>query len=654
MKFAIKQLCLLLAVVMLLTTVACGKKENNDAVPPASSSDAASSYVTTPNGTVISSDEVVATMWDGTVANSVAKGGGTEEYPYLVTTGAELAYAVTKGEGEYYQLQNDIYLNDVSDANWMTKSDNNKWVTTESNTYLHLDGNGYCVYGIWNDSSNPSGNSGLVCNISGGYVKNLGIRYSFIVAKNYAGAITGRASGEKSTVIEKCFADETVYVQYIADGNNGAGGLIGYTSGNNGNTTPSVQITDCYSKAKVAGKIAERVNGIIGTSWEGAYKIKNCYSVGYAPYWASYASQASYLLKKGVAKNDVSSGIYTDLRSAANLENYTKLDLSSMKGSSAKKSLSGFDFDNVWQTVDGGTPKLKIFADINGKDISGLPQMSDLQKVTSDFASGKGTKNDPYIVADAAQLRLVVKKAWKDVYFKLSNDIYINNSIKTDWKSSATVWETSSEGFSGHFDGNGKTVYGLYSKDTLAQGAIVNGGVGLFPTATISAEIKNVNIKGASLSGKAYVGAIVGQLIDGGKDVNKYLTISGCTVDDSVSLTGQTVGGIVGGGYGGVDISYCGFYGDISNTGGAERGNGIVGDIWHNNYMLNNCYAINYKIYRNGYTPKTISAVYSTETQNGVTTVSYVSCIGSDAKTAMSDFDWNRWKTVDGSFPTLK
>ena len=65
-------------------------------------------------------------VWDGTVAESYAGGSGTQNDPYLISDGSQLAYLMKQindtqleseqtTEGIYYKLTNDILLNDISD-----------------------------------------------------------------------------------------------------------------------------------------------------------------------------------------------------------------------------------------------------------------------------------------------------------------------------------------------------------------------------------------------------------------------------------------------------------------------------------------------------------------------------------------------------------
>lgn len=67
-----------------------------------------------------------STVWDGTIATSFAGGDGTQDDPYQIANGAQLAYLATivnQGGGltikdKYYALTADIYLNDISYDDW--------------------------------------------------------------------------------------------------------------------------------------------------------------------------------------------------------------------------------------------------------------------------------------------------------------------------------------------------------------------------------------------------------------------------------------------------------------------------------------------------------------------------------------------------------
>ncbi len=60
-------------------------------------------------------------VWDGSIAAGFAGGSGTQYDPYLISDGSQLAYLAqqvnngTSYSGVYFEMTNDIYLNDISD-----------------------------------------------------------------------------------------------------------------------------------------------------------------------------------------------------------------------------------------------------------------------------------------------------------------------------------------------------------------------------------------------------------------------------------------------------------------------------------------------------------------------------------------------------------
>ena len=141
-------------------------------------------------------------------------------------------------------------------------------------------------------------------------------------------------------------------------------------------------------------------------------------------------------------------------------------------------------------------------------------------------------------------------------------------------------------------------------------------------------------------------------MVNGSSKEEKYALITGCTVDETVHLSGQTVGGILGGGHGGAAIAYCAFTGTIDEfTGGSMRGNGIVGDIWSKNYKIAESFTFGYTVYRGSFLPNSMGTVYSTEEQKGVLMMYTSDILGAAAKAAMPDLNWSVWKTVAGKTP---
>ena len=612
-----------------------------------------------------SSGDETSNIWNGLIAGGCELGKGTEEEPFIITSGAELAWAVTSNAGYYFELANDIYLNDVVDNGWYLRDDNNEWFngTTFKGS---IDGKGHCVYGIWYPDNNDYSYTGLVPRIQEGAIKNLGIRYSYIVAYRFAAGFTAYIEGWSGNQVsfEQCFVDDTVRIKFLGtetwgDANFGGGGIVAFLQGYNQDAEHPVRalvINNCYSKATIEGTLLGRMNGMVGTIWKSNYSIKNCYSLGYPLVNAITNTMAddyydhSSKLDEQCPVTDIFENNYCDVGTPSIKGTYTTIDdIKNYHGDNAKTYLSGLDYVNVWETVTNGTPKLKIFTSISGEDIS-------MPDPTGTFYSGKGTKNDPYIITTAQHLRNMVNlKATAGKYFRMANDIYLNDVSKSNWKvNSPAKWYDSEDvpTFSGTLDGQGYSVYGLFVDSTPLTGndELGTSATGLIPKATFDSVIKNVHIRNSYISGKAYAGSIVGYAT--GKSKGKYVSVIGCSADETVTVKGQTAGGLIGGGSCGYSLYYCYFTGTVSAT-SEDRGHTLVGDVWNSDAETVQCYSTGGTAFRG--VPQNTYVIYGTEEQSKTIVLTKAQMTGANAKKNMTGLSFDTyWYVVDGKTPQLK
>ena len=181
-----------------------------------------------------------------------------------------------------------------------------------------------------------------------------------------------------------------------------------------------------------------------------------------------------------------------------------------------------------------------------------------------DFEGGTGTEESPYLIATEEQLaKLSVDvaggEAYKGKWFKLMNDLDLSahrwNPIgQYKWESNG---DTTHNNFSGNFDGNGKTISGIYVDETTDG---FSGG--LFGCITNSAsasdsilqiEIRDLTVEDAVIYGneeglfQGYNG-ILGSYVSAGIDRN--ILIENVHVSGSLNITciygNYSVGGMVG------------------------------------------------------------------------------------------------------------
>lgn len=144
------------------------------------------------------------------------------------------------------------------------------------------------------------------------------------------------------------------------------------------------------------------------------------------------------------------------------------------------------------------------------------------------FGGGSGTRADPLVLRDATDLRNLASSSscWGYSY-ELGAAIDLSGGPWTPIGTTATP-------FTGTFDGSAFTVRGL----SITGGASQQGLFGAVRgTASESADIRDLVLVDASVTGASQVGLLVG--------LAEFATISGITASGSVSGTSQ-VGGLVG------------------------------------------------------------------------------------------------------------
>jgi len=180
---------------------------------------------------------------------------------------------------------------------------------------------------------------------------------------------------------------------------------------------------------------------------------------------------------------------------------------------------------------------------------------------------GSGTKSDPYRISDPYRLAKLAydvnvrHNSYKDKYFKLTNNInlqeYQIDGFPSLW---IPIGVNHKHPFDGYFDGDGRTITGLRIESEA--GIEENFSWGLF--GACRGAIRNVNIKSATMRldsrsssiKSLYAGLLCGYLFyqrDEQLTVLSYGAIYGCTVDGTITgdMTDDigdrgVVGGLVG------------------------------------------------------------------------------------------------------------
>ncbi|MCK9158749.1 MAG: leucine-rich repeat domain-containing protein, partial [Candidatus Cloacimonas sp.] len=145
------------------------------------------------------------------------------------------------------------------------------------------------------------------------------------------------------------------------------------------------------------------------------------------------------------------------------------------------------------------------------------------------FGGGTGSVASPYLVATAQHLSNV--RDYADAYFLQTGDIFLNVEPYNSGQGWLPIGNQTAP-FTGSYDGNSFHIYSLYINQPEGK------NLGLFGY-TNSAVLKNIALNNVNISGKDYIGSLVGS-------VNGSF-IQSCSCDGTitgVSVTGGLVGAL--------------------------------------------------------------------------------------------------------------
>ncbi len=322
------------------------------------------------------------------------------------------------------------------------------------------------------------------------------------------------------------------------------GGIVGHVSGLG--SSDMNKFSNCYNTGDISG--SSYVGGIIGkNSGTYSFPVQNCFNLGLLTcsdsYFGAIGGGFNFNLSNCYYGGKCTSGGCTP-------SSYYKSTLDSDVKSQEGMNFLRFDFTNIW----------KFDTENNGN--SGYPVFQ-WQEFEFEFL-GSGTSSSPYIVNCENALRKMSNNVNSGVdtsaYFKQTADIYMSSD-------NFPSIGTSTNKFSGAYDGNNKTIYNL-----------TTNGMGMFGYyySTNTRQIKNVILKDLAINSTAtYVGGLVGEYTQN----NSGQAISNCSVEGYINSSGTYVGGLVGSS-GTSDIrtfENCVFNGIIEGAG--KNVGGMVGGV---------------------------------------------------------------------------
>lgn len=220
-------------------------------------------------------------IWDGSIASSFAGGSGTEEDPYLISNGAELAYLarqvmlITSYSGMYFALTDDIWLNDTSNwENWAPiyeewQESPNSWITIGNKGMAkpfegNFNGNGHTVYGLY--TPKDGGAKGLFGYVRNASISNINTESGKIFGLSFCAGIVGYAENSE---ISDCINGVSVNAapQDSYSSVYGSGGIVGYAQSSTIARCDNTG-TDTSFRTQGVGGIAGKISDCIVTDCE--------------------------------------------------------------------------------------------------------------------------------------------------------------------------------------------------------------------------------------------------------------------------------------------------------------------------------------------------------------------------------------------------
>ena len=600
-------------------------------------------------------------VWAGKPANlsavAYAGGTGTAEDPYLIENGDQLYKMVAENSAStttvapttqlYFKLIADI---DLGGKQWYTHS---KWsdniTAANYGTGFNgvINGDGHKIYGLTVAGTSSYSSAGLIpIAAQGAEIYNLHLVNGNLSQTAWNGravaAFIGIAVGSdnsKPVVIENC----SVKGFNIAS-ENGSAAFVAY------GYTQSIKIKNCFvtdttisqTGTDASSHSAAFIAVLRGGTKGNTISIENSYYCGnIAPKFIELEGDFSSVttFTSVYTNNDSYDGSVTGV---------TKLTDEQMTGENAKTNMTGFNFDTVWNTVENGFPVIEV------REPAVVPAWDGSKDSNLE---GSGTEAAPYLIKTAAQLAYVVSTNLTDgLYFKLANDIKINDTSLADWKASAKNWVWGDIRFTGTFDGDGHTIDGLYFSGSQKRIGLFSY-VGANAEGTIPCTIKNFTLTNAYInntSSEEGSGLVCGQ-------TSASATFENIYVDDTCTLVATNSKGVAAIAPRGntvdetINITNCVVLASIT---GKSHVGAFVGTYWRSGDTVNitNSFTASTVAVVGGVSGvKNITNVYGTVADTyGTVVLTADQMKGADAKTNMPMLDFDTvFETVDGDYPVI-
>ena len=443
------------------------------------------------------------------------KGSGTKESPYLIYNEGDMKkIAAMPTEQNYYKLMNDIDYNNkhyYMIGTYSSAFGGKSFAGTfegGAHTLKNINVYGYNYIGLF---GHVRGSDIIKAGIIGLNVENIKVNGNGFVG-GVAGYIHSYADINEVTVSGNVSGEA-----------NNIGGIVGYIY----NENYSVNVTSVISNTNVTGnaKTSDYIGGIAGyvNNFNSSTKITGIIESGtISGHRFIYAISSTSVLT-GTMKT---AHVNKDVKVTGDAYVY---DYDESKGEKYSNSEYGNlnlynDYIDTW--LGGDNDGSGYYFDYESKTSNKIVLRSN--SINTKFEKGSGTKENPYLIYNAEDMKKIAAIPTEQNYYKLMNDIDYNNEHYY-------MIGTSKNQFSGAFEGGAHTL-----KNIKIFG---KNAIGLIGTSKNSL-IQGLNVENIYVTGNTRLGAVTGQSFSGIiSEINVTGTIESIQKNDS----DQTfVGGIVG------------------------------------------------------------------------------------------------------------
>ena len=440
-----------------------------------------------------------------------------------------------------------------------------------------FDGNNHTISGLYYNDSSYCKTLGFICTAEYSEIKNLGIVDSYFrgnMGTEYSGGICGDSAGN----IINCFSICTI------EGNGNVGGICGILNGD--------YLINCYSLSSLVKNSGYYSGKICGMEWG---RVDNCYydsetinTRGGRTIEEFENGTVAYLLAKG---SDYYPG---EISWGQNLDNdEPKQKYPSLGGAKVYevKKYSKCDKSDTPVTAYSNTDKTQVAEHIiengfcvncdylqpavmnskNQYEIGNAGQLYWFAGLVNGTLDGvkQNTLANAILTANITVNENLLDSLQYDAKNNVSNGSdFISWTPIADWMGNHTTQ------YSGTFDGNNKTVSGLYFNGDSTC-------IGLFGSSESDGNIKNVGVVDSYFKGNDHVGGVCG---------NNAGTITNCYNAGNLTAieSSATIGGICGYNNGGT-VTNCYNTGTVTATGSVASVGGVCGCSIE---LISNCYNI--------------------------------------------------------------